>query len=372
MDRRFAIVLVIGCGGTTPPATTPAEPPPPPSVPLPTCAEVATILRGQAADAQEDEPLGAAYERALAESCTSAAWSAAVRECIGTVPDAHTCLDQLDAEQLAHLDEAKEIGDASAPEPSCIQAIGDLARYSPPVGPDAPEREWILAQRYRVLAQACEDGWSHATRVCLFGPDGEAPDPERCLELEVAAAERTALAEQLARLTTLAEGIAAARTKPRTLQCKNVVATHYATAKWKDKLDGFSAADRKKMIAASRQLMTSACTSERWDEFQRACIVVVGDATCFEPDGRAFTWGYPAVGAVGSLGIPECDAYDAAITRVTNCAALPAMTRAAMQRSVDEIKARLASLPVNERAVAASGCTTGREPALELAKSRGC
>jgi hypothetical protein len=214
---------------------------------------------------------------------------------------------------------------------------------TPPLPDASDERELVIGLRRSSVHEACEHG--STTDV---------------------------LADTLVAIDDLAERITAARRDPRALSCTRVVATHYADARWRGKLDGFSSADRQAMIARSRDRMTQACTSEAWTELQRACVIASGGVRCFELSGKTLSWGYPAAGAVTSLGIADCDAYRAALVAITACSKLPESSRVALRRSFDEMQAHIASLPTAERIKLASGCRAGTDAIQQVAATTGC
>lgn len=220
---------------------------------------------------------------------------------------------------------------------------GEQIVSSPPLPAEPLERDFVIELRRKAVHEACEEEWSTEQ-----------------------------LAEQLAEIDELADGITKARKTPSGLGCPQVVSAHYADAKWRGKLDGFSAIDRKQMIARSRDRMTKACGVETWSELLRACVVVGGGARCFEASRKGLAWGYPAAGTVTSLGIADCDAYGAAIAAIASCARLSEPSRAAIRRTFDEMQAHLASLPAIERAKLASSCRAGRDAVKQVAVGAGC
>ncbi len=223
------------------------------------------------------------------------------------------------------------------------EVSGEQIITAPPLPVAADERDLTKALRRRAVHEACEDKW--ATEV---------------------------LAEELAAIDELATNIRSARKKVNTLRCPNVVSGYYADAKWRGKLEGFSASDRKQMITRSRERMTSACSAEAWSDVLRACIVVGGGARCFELYGRRLAWGYPAAGSVTSLGISDCDAYGATLATITSCTKIDTASRDALRRSFDEMQAHLASLPPSERGKLASSCRAGRDAIARVAAHAGC
>lgn len=373
MDRRLVWLVAAACGGTHK-----ATPPPPPATATrelapPTCADVGVILRGPMEEVEEET--GRSRELAIAKVCEGTRWPASVLECIGTKPDPRGCLDQLtDAQRAEYLSLVVPPGELShdtVHTPTCHDAIRDPEWFPPVLGDTAPERAWALGQRYQVILHECQHGWSEDHLECLRDA-ADASGVAACTRDHLAASEADELVAKLTAIDKLAAKIAAARQSPASLDCKRVVAAHYGDAKWKDKLDGFRPAERKKMIAASRARMLEACTKDSWDEVLRACIIADGEQTCFEAFRMSLVWGYPAAGTVSTLGIADCDAYGAAVASLMKCDKLPQESRDSMQQGFDAMKAHVASQPAKERAKLASGCRAGLDAVQQIASSVGC
>ena len=255
------------------------------------------------------------------------------------------------------------------PDIPCDVVVGDGTAFPPVIDDQAPEREWTLSVRRHILLDACGDGWDERTRACISraGSTGVVP----CLD-DIDASERNELLAALASVSDLATKISAARTKPASIGCKQVVAAHYGDATWKGKLESFKAADRKKMIAASRTKMMKACLEGAWSETLRACIVAGGEETCFQAEQMGLSWGYPAAGTVTTLGIPECDAYGATLQSLSSCSKFPEDARNALTKSFEEMRAHMAKLSVEERKRAATSCKAGLAAVKSIAQSAGC
>jgi hypothetical protein len=294
----------------------------------------------------------------------------------GTSPDAPQPAASPPAPAPAAPTSAEQhVSDATAGHPSgaelaCEDAIGDPALYPSPLRSDSPQRDWVISVRRRVLVHECGHGWSGELKRCLVGA-GSAEGVARCLD-QLAADERDELTGELAELDQLAARMAAAHSKPSSLECKRVVAAHYGDARWKGKLASYSASQRKKLIADSRARMSTACIDDAWTTTLRACIVAGGENTCFESFGMALSWGYPAAGVVDTTGIPECDAYGKMIERVVGCDALSAETRDALRQMYAQTKAAMAGVSANDRAKLATSCRAGRDAIEQIAAASGC
>ena len=242
----------------------------------------------------------------------------------------------------------------------CMDIVRDLASYPPALAADAPERAWNLEIRARVIDEDCEHLWSIEDR--------------RCVATQGAAACTLPgdLTARLEKLGELGERIAAARKKPATIGCKQVVAAHYADIRWRNRLDGFSTRERTQMIADSRALMQKACTGEQWADSTRACLVLGGADLCFFGTTIRRMWGYPADGSVRSLGIPECDDYDAAVTRLAGCASVEPHVSQSLLRMAAALKATIAAVPAAERGKRGQSCRAALEPIRAMAVDKGC
>jgi hypothetical protein len=375
----LGLLVVAACAGK--------QAPPPASKPAPVqaadCTDVGVVMRGEI---ESDDPAaGPAKEQVFASSCRREQWSQSIIDCIASTLRPTSCLDKLDeAQRVAFEDrlqrwhddyhEPDDDPDDAGPALTCDDVLGDVAVFDPPIAADAPERAWHVAQRKAWLHEECDHGWSEVARACIviaLRVDDRAA-ANRCLTSQLDADEQDEMKKQLAEYARLAGKIAAAKQKPRAITCKHVVATHYGAAAWKQKLDGFSAAARKKMIAASRDRMTKACTAESWDDTLRACLVARGGETCFATHGMRLRWGYPAAGTVTSTGIAECDAYAAAVARITACPEIPETSRDTLASAQQQMLAQIAGAPADRRAQMASSCTAGVESIESVIKASGC
>jgi hypothetical protein len=379
MRASLGLVVLAACGGK--------QPPPPVTKPAPVqvadCTDVGVILRGDVSN--DDAAAGPAKERVYASSCAQDRWSQPVIDCIASTPKPESCLDKLDDKQRAAIESRLQLWDAdyaestddtptTAPSLTCDDVLDDVSIFEPPIAANDPERDWHLAQRKAFLHDECDHGWSEQAIACLHVAmrvaDGGAAT--RCVTTTLEPDERDEMTKQLAEYARLAAKIAAAKKKPKTIECKQVVTAHYGDPMWKQKLDGFPAADRKKMIAGSRDRMTKACADEAWDATLRACLVARGGETCFAANRMRLRWGYPAAGTVTSTGVAECDAYAAAVERVTKCHTIPQTSRDALASAQQQMLAQIASAPASKRAQMASSCTAGIESIESVIKAAGC
>ncbi len=362
---RVLLVLVAACGATsTAPTTTVANKPAPPAPAVATCAEAAVLLRGEVDS--DDKQLGPSKEVAIANTCVMSKWTPEVLSCVASAPDHAGCLAKLTEPQRAAYDTAiapfnedtatltgGEEDDPPPPPPEeyvdCEEAITDVTGFATIVSKDAGDREFELALRKKGLIAECNKGWSITTRKCLTA----ATDPAAIgacaatLEADEAAGLKTRINDQDA----LIAKIAAARKKPATIECKKVVAVHYGDAMWKDKLAEQKPADKKRAIDESRKLMTAACTSEKWTATVRACVVVGGGDDCMPKE-----WRYPAGGVMLPLGIPECDAYGAAILKLRSCPSVPKESVDAMLDGFTQMASITGNMPAESRKAIADAC----------------
>lgn len=247
-------------------------------------------------------------------------------------------------------------------ELACEDVIRDLATYPPALAPDAPERAWNLAVRAHVIGEDCEHLWSYEDKQCIATKGAAA----------CAAQVPGDLTERLTKLGQLGAKIAEAKARPGTIGCKQAVAGHYGPARWHGKLDGFDPKARSQMIADSRALMQKACTSETWSASARACLMLGAADLCLFATPIRHMWGYPADGSVHLLGVPECDDYDTAVSKLAKCTNLDAYTRESLVRMAAALKATIAAAPKEERARRGVSCRAALEPIADLAADAGC
>lgn len=363
-----SVLALAGCSGAQPaPApVTNAEPPPARPAPV-TCDDAAVILtpEGDGAEARTAD---------LARACKDGKWSAEIRHCVGSSHHPAQCLEKLpdyaDLAQLVNAGNHDEEVDTAPIE--CDQAISTVWWYPPELDDSSPERRWDLDVRRRTLVEACEhDGWSEDLKQCLQAATDANRPGKSCLD----AVDPTTLDDIRKKLTAIDELAAAidkTKQKPAAMGCKQVVAVHYADAKWKDKLDGFKPSERKRMIAESRAKMMKACTDAAWSDTLRACIVAGGGETCLVAASMGLAWGYPAAGVTAALGIPECDVYAAQMAKVIACDKLPRSSRDALKQSSDELFSQVLGRPKAERAGFASSCKAGADAIAQALSSLGC
>lgn len=367
--RAWPLLVLAACGGKPSPAPSPAAAKPAPVV-LADCTDVGVLLRGEVES--EDPEAGPAKEKVYATSCAEERWSQEIIDCIASTPGPRTCLDQLAAGQRAALDdrlqawhETYDDPDAadglapSRPTATCEEMLDDVTRFSPPLGENAPERDWQIKLRKAWLLEECEHGWTARQLACLGLATRVDDDDVTADVCFTDPAERDEIRQKLGEYDRLAAKIAAARKKPATITCEKAVAVHYGDKAWKQKLDGFKPAERKKMIATSRDLMKQACTAESWAESLRACLVVGGGDTCFETTGMRMRWGYPAAGSVTATGIAECDEYAAAVQKIATCKTVPQSSRDALTKALEQLLAQVAGAPADKRAAMGTSCAAG-------------
>ena len=364
-----SMLAVAACGGSQGPA--PATPPAPPAKPAPapvTCDDAAVILTPDGGDA-------GTRTAALAEACKSDTWSAGVLACIGSSHHPVECVaDVPNHDDIAQLmnpgndDDDSDVAAVAALD--CDQVISTVWWYPPELDDKSPERRWDLDVRRRELVEACEhDGWSEELKSCLDAATQESRPGPACLDT-MEQAVRDDLKTRLTAVDKLAAAIEKTKKKPASMSCKQVVAVHYGDAMWKDKLDGFKPAERKKMIAESRAKMTAACAG--WSDTLRACIVAGGRETCFQAASLGLAWGYPAAGVSVALGIPECDAYAAQMAKVIACDKLPQESRDQLAKSSQELFSQVIAKPKAERASYATTCQAGADALAQALTALGC
>jgi hypothetical protein len=331
-----------------------------------------------------EETAGPDKEATIAGACDADHWTNDVITCVASNPHPRSCLDALTESQHASYDAKLEAwatkwsedldqGDATAesadPEPiDCTDAIGDPASYLPAVTLTGDDRELVVRIRREAIIKLCEAGWSEEVKQCLktaTDPTGMTSclttlDPQQQQDL----AAKVAVADAL-----MAKTIGARAKAP---DCKKLVGAHYADAAWKARLVTVKGTDRKKMIDASRKAMTEACTKESWSPTLRACLGVGGDADCVA--GQSYAWGFPARGVAVPTGIPECDAYIAAIQSYSTCAKLPPDARDAVAQSIAEATQAMLDMAADpsKRQETVESCRVGAEAVKQSLASMGC
>jgi hypothetical protein len=356
-----ALVLVAACGGTTPPAATPIANKP--ATPAPaiaaTCAEAAVILRGSVNS--DDKKAGPEKEVAIASTCAKTTWTPEVLSCVASEPDANLCLAKLSTSQHGAYDDVitawnttygEASGEDDPPPPpddyvDCEDAIGDVENYGVVNVKDPDDHAFAIALRKKGMVDQCNATWDISVRRCLV--DAKDPSAHMACAAMLDDGERTDLSNRFDSVNAVMTRIMAARKKPQTIGCKQVVAAHYGDAKWKNVLTAMKPAERKHAIEDSRKQMTAACTSEKWTSTVRACVVVDGGDDC-----TAQPWRFPAAGILVPTGIAECDAYGAAIVK---CTKFPKATRDALLDSFNQIVGMATKATPDLRKAIVDGCT---------------
>ncbi len=379
------MLAAFACGNTPPPAKT-VEPvaPPRPSPAKVTCNDAGIVLRGELSSG--DDVAGKAREQAIEAACREDKWAQAILDCVASTPRADECLDDLTDAQRTSYDQRLadwdvEYGSGMAggipgmAGLDCATVLVDVSHFPPLIDATSPERDWHIKARTAVLDEHCDHDWQDAMRNCVVNSADETAALSSCIAQELAPDEAKALTDELDRLASLATKIADVKKKPKSITCKAVVQAHYADARWKDKLDGFKAAERKRMIADSRDAMTKACTADAWDETMRACIVVDGGQggarqECFVRE--KLRWGYPATGTVTKVGIAECDDYAAAVAKLTSCNLLSQASRDQIARSQQQMLVEIARMPSAQRAKMATSCKAAMDAIASTSTASGC
>jgi hemoglobin len=280
-----------------------------------TCNDAATVLATKAGGTTPDER----RKVAIAKACVADKWPADVIKCVVSWPEVEDCLVRLtEAQRQAYIRArvaaaepvvpVEPVADEPVDDPyagyggygsgygmatiECEYALGDVAAYDPAITQVGGDRDFAMGLRRIALKELCDDGWSDEVRRCFA--DGY--DVLTC-RAKLDSLQEQELADKLAENENLLTRIGKLAVKPTSIECKKVVAVHYADAAWKGKQEGVKGKARKKMIAESRKAMTSACTDEAWSALMRACVV--GDDTdqCMLAAGfDAARFGFPAAG----------------------------------------------------------------------------
>jgi len=214
----------------------------------------------------------------------------------------------------------------------CTAVIGSDADVWPPaLTVAADDRDQWVTLRRRAVEELCRGGWSEKVKHCLTAAR-DTKDVTACIA-DLEPAQRDELVARLAKVDAFGAKIAQARAKAP--DCKKLVAGYYSDAAWKTKVPTITGAPRKKLIEASRKAMIEACTSDGWNASRRACLSLGGTVDCF--GGIAFfAWGFPARYVPVATGVPECDAYIAAVQSYPSCGKLVFDLRDTIMKSIDD------------------------------------
>jgi hypothetical protein len=392
LPPAVALLLAAGCARPAPVAA-PAAPPPATPAPGPapvTCADAGVLLRGNVDDQKQAGP---AKEAAIARTCRFEQWGPEVLRCVGEQPAAKPCLEKLTPPQRGAYDKALTAWNEAFPDESldeglegfeeggldsyidCGDAIQDASGFSPAVKLTGDDRDYVLALRKDALLALCE-GWDYEMRSCFHdlvvtGTAGNSAAVDACRAM-LDAAQAKEVTDKLAELDQLGGKVAALKKNPASFDCRKVVAAHYADARWKDRMGAVKGAERARAIGESRARMTKACTDEKWAPTVRACIVAGGGDTCF-PGTSSSDWEFPAAGVIVKSGLPECDAYAAAVKTADACAALSQAQRDRYKRSLNYSAQSWASVTTPDRkADAARMCKLNEESLRRTAVGAGC
>ncbi|MDB4960880.1 MAG: hypothetical protein JWP01_879 [Myxococcales bacterium] len=388
--------LLIACtksapGPTVPPGAVAVKRAP--VVQAPSCADAGVMLRGEVANEDAD---GKDKEAVIAKVCTTDAWSPKILACIASASAPTTCLEGLSEQQrtaygaavaqwhathgYAAEGEGEEGGEYGMDDPppydeedwiTCGTAVTHSESFPPIVTlTNDADRKLATSLRGHELASMCtDDEWDMTIRQCMV--DATATTIGACIQ-QLDRSEQNAIT---AKLTTLDKVIAKAltlATKPAKVGCKQVVGVHYADARWKAMPAELKGADRKQAIAESRTRMTKACTTEQWPAVDRACVVAGGGEACFALSGRANRWSFPAAGVLVKTGIPQCDAYGAAIMKLTACPGLDVASQDAMLGSYTMSAMYWLKMVGDQRTAVAAACDAAKTAIREAAVSSNC
>jgi len=390
--RILAVFVVAACGPAAAPPIV-ARPPaaPPPAKPASTsCGDAGVILRGPVDDPRKAGP---AKEAVIASACLHDKWASEILRCIGSAAIPQDCLDKLTEAQRETLDSklvawgdlfgesVESRGDDHAMDRvvECSSGIGNVAAYAPVLTVTGDDKDFAIALRKQAIEALCNDSWSTEVKAC-FEDGGLA---ETC-RAQLEAHEQTAVTDKLTEIDQLVAKIGVTKQQPARFDCKKLVAVHYGDAAWKGKAEvpanpkatraelAKAVAERKKLIAESRTLMTKACTDERWSATARACLATGGGDACFRGAGMATRWGFPAAGVIARTGIPECDAFSATNAALLACNKFPQSARDAVMQGFEQQRQLWQNATTDQKATFASICKQTDEAIRQAALSLGC
>ncbi len=329
------------------------------------CEDAGTILRGQ----HDDEAVTGKDEEALiTRLCVEQKWPRSVIECVARSQAPQGCLEELDPDlRGAYADAIDAWRDEHGGQDedveqyvSCDDAVKGVEHWPPASTATGDDLDAVKTLRADAMRAQCDiDGWPSSVRACIR--DASPLATTDCLAKGFDFSDLTILAEKLTDISRLMDDIAKAKkNKPATYACKAVVATHYDDAAWKGKLVDLKAAERTKIIKASRTKMLEACTRDAWSATARACVVAKGGDRCFLLTGTA-RWGFPAPGVLAPLGVASCDAYAAAVMKLSTCDKLPQQTRDALVQSLQQTQEAWQAVPPEGRTALDEACRAAKD-----------
>ncbi len=219
---------------------------------------------------------------------------------------------------------------------------------------------FATALRKHRLVDACNnDGWNEHVKEC-FQKATDADHVTTCMHKLNDNAQTGAQTAVLAALE-LATKTFDARTKPPTIACPKVVATHYSDALWKDKLTKIKPAQKKTAVTASRAKMTKACTADKWTPTLRACLIANGDfPECSMMPSGVDPWGYPAFGVIVPTGVAACDKYLGGLAKLAECPGAKDM-RDTLYAMISSATSTVSEMNDESRKLMSEACTQGSE-----------
>lgn len=366
---RLLAALLVSCAPSAKPPTVVAPlPPTAPVVVEVTCAQASSIM---AANLNVDE---------VAALCATDHWTVEIRTCLAKAADiyrGYDCLAELtDAQkvgfaELAANGVAGDLHDDDVHEPSiaCEDAIHETNMWDPaPAHGEEKNVEQLAAMRKRVLVEACNrDEWDVEERSCFAKASDRATTNGCAAKLPPDKLQRAA--SQIERVDELLEKMIKGEKSPPS--CAAVSAKHYGDAAWKGKLGELNAAERKRLIAHSREMLLDACKA--WDGQTKVCMFLGGGADCF---GEIYEWTYPTAGlAPSKTGIAACDAYLHDMALIEKCTAIPRATRDQLRDSfapMQEMFSNLGGMNADQRKAMAESCGYGADALQELLHQQGC
>ncbi len=382
MGSRLALFALLVACGSKPPLAPPAIAHHAPAPAAATCGDVGVILRGAIENTDDRAQAGRAREAAIANACELDRWPKDVIDCVATKPKPSACLAKLSDEQRASYDDKLAAwgdkwggstyggddyggvaGGVDAPDVECSEAVKNAGGFPPAVKLAGDDVTWDGAMRKHALERLCEtDLWPNTARECMstIQPDGV----DACMA-GIDGEARARITARLGEVDAVAGKLADVRKQPRKITCDKVVGAHYADARWKDKLDWVKGKDRTKMIAESRDRMKKACVADKWTETLRACITVGGGEDCFAA-GSVSAWGFPAPGVAIATGIPECDAWGQAVTKLATCDKIPQTTRDALMEAYAQLAQQTAQMPKEALADMGAACKQATDAVKQI------
>lgn len=419
-----SLVVLAGCGSKATPRPTPSndkgETPTAIAVPAASCEGVAKLLikeRGFGAIPKAShEAARRGGEAQVVAACTDDQWSTEVLSCMASRPSPASCLGQLDPYQQRSYEMQLEnwepkwvrggmggskygggddpcggggdpcgfgYGGGAGGQPreewiSCEDSLGDVVSFDPAIKANAPDHDLAVDIRRSAVMRACDLTWSNDDKKC-FGVAKDAGSVAAC-RTKLAEPSKHALGNILIESQARLAQLTSLKKNAKAIECKAVTVAHYNDDQVRGKVLSLAPAERKRVIAESKEKMAATCTSEKWPAAQRACMVLARGRTlelgeCFPGNDKytmMYKWGIPGPGVMFKTGILECDELGDLVKKIATCTSIEADLRQSLLDSLGSQLAMYLDVPASSRLEVGKRCKETQDIYRQGAKERGC